>query len=212
MPAPDTQLVIFDLGGVLIRLCDGWEHACELARVTPAKPITDDDKHQLVQLVCREEVGALAHGEFYKQASPLLGLTPDEALAMSDAWLRGPFDGIGDLIDAVHDAGLKTACLSNTNDNHWRAMTDPAHRNGLPLGRLHHRFASHLVRDRKPNPTIYQHVAQATDTPPGAILFFDDSAENITAASAQGWQACHIKNPKDPVPQMTSHLKRHNLI
>lgn len=212
MHTPDIQLVIFDLGGVLIRLCDGWEHACELAGVTPTKPITDEDKHQLIQLVCREEVGALAHGEFYQRAAPLLGLTPEEALAMSNAWLRGPFDGIGDLIDAINAAGLKTACLSNTNDNHWRAMTDPAHRNGLPLSRLHHRFASHLVRDRKPNPTIYHHVVQATDTPPGAILFFDDSAENIAAANAQGWHACHIINPKDPVPQMTSHLKRHNLI
>lgn len=212
MPTPDIQLVIFDLGGVLIRLCDGWEHACELAGVTPCKTITDDDKRQLVRLVHREEVGGYQEGEFCALAAPLLGLDPAGVKAMTDAWLRGPFEGIDSLIDAVHAAGLKTACLSNTNDNHWRAMTDPAHANGLPLNRLHHRFASHLVKDRKPNPTIYQHVQSVTNTLPGAILFFDDAPENIAAANEQGWRACHITNPQNPVPQMTSHLKRHNLI
>lgn len=212
MPAPNIQLVCFDLGGVLIRLCDGWEHACELAGVTPSKPITDDDKKQLVKLVHREEVGGLDDGEFFTRASPLLGLPPHDAKAMSDAWMRGPFAGIDTLIDTLNAAGLMTACLSNTNGNHWRAMSDPAHRNALPLDKLQHRFASHLVKDRKPNPSIYQHVEQATDTPGSSILFFDDSAENIQAASAQGWQTCHVTDLNDPVAQMTSHLKRHNLL
>lgn len=212
MTETNIQLVIFDLGGVLIRLCDGWEHACELAGVTPSKTITDEDKQQLIRLVHVLEVGGYPEGEFYTLAAPLLGLDPAGVKAMSDAWLRGPFDGIVELIDAIHAAGRKTACLSNTNDNHWRVMTDLRHPNGLPLDRLHHRFASHLVRDRKPNPSIYHHVAQATATPPDAILFFDDAPENIAAASEQGWRACLIENPKDPVPQMTSHLKRHNLI
>jgi len=215
MPTAHIQLICFDLGGVLIRLCDGWEHACERAGITPTKAITDDDKKQLVQLVHREEVGELDEGEFFSLASPLLGMSPHDAKAMSDAWLCGPFKGIDALLDAIHAAGLITACLSNTNENHWRAMTDPAHANHLPLDKLDHRFASHLVRDRKPNPSIYQHVEQATGTPPeapGAILFFDDSAENIDAANAQGWQVFHVTDAQNPIAQMTSHLKLHNLI
>lgn len=209
---PTVQLICFDLGGVLIQLCDGWQHACQLAGVIPSKPITDSDIAQLVKLVHREEVGELKEGEFFALTSPQLGLSPDDARAMSDAWLRGPFPGIDPLIDALHAAGLTTACLSNTNAYHWRAMSDPSHRNALPLHKLHHRFASHLVRDRKPNPSIYQHVEQATATAPETILFFDDSAENIHAAEARGWQTCHVTEPNDPVAQMTSHLKLHNLI
>jgi glucose-1-phosphatase len=212
MPTPAIQLVCFDLGGVLIRLCDGWQHACQRAGVTPAKPITDDDKTQLVELVHREEVGGLGDGEFFSLASPLLGLSPNDARAMSDAWLCGSFDGVDTLIDAINAAGLTTACLSNTNANHWRAITTPGHANHLPLDKLRHRFASHLIKDRKPNPSIYQHVQQATATPGSSILFFDDAAENILAAGAQGWQTCHVTDPDDPVAQMTSHLKRHNLI
>ncbi len=211
MPTP-IQLICFDLGGVLIRLCDGWEHACELAGVAPSKPITHDDIKQLIQLVHIEEVGGMDEGEFFTHAAPLLGLSPKDAKAMSDAWLCGPFDGIDTLIETLNANGLTTACLSNTNDNHWRAMSDPAHRNALPLKKLHHRFASHLVRDRKPNPSIYQHVQQAAATPPQAILFFDDSAENIQAANAQGWHTCHITDPNDPTAQMTSHLKHLNRI
>ncbi len=206
------QLICFDLGGVLIRLCDGWDHACQRANVTPSKPLTDDNIEQVIKLVHREEVGQLDEGEFFTRAAPLLGLSPTEAKAMSDAWLSGPFPGIDTLIDTLNAQNLTTACLSNTNANHWQAMTDPDHPNGLPLHQLHHRFASHLLKDRKPNPSIYQHVQQATATPASGILFFDDSEENIHAANAQGWHTCHVTDPNDPVAQMTSHLKRHNLI
>ncbi len=209
---PSNQLICFDLGGVLIRLCDGWQHACQRAGTTPSKPITDDDKKQLVALVHREEVGGLDDGEFFSLASPLLGLSTGDAKLMSDAWLCGPFPGIDTLIDTLNATGHTTACLSNTNANHWRAMTDPAHPNALPLDKLKHRFASHLIKDRKPNPSIYQHVQHATNTPANGILFFDDSAENIHAAAAQGWQTCHVTDPDDPAAQMTSHLKRHNLL
>jgi putative hydrolase of the HAD superfamily len=212
MPASEIQLVCFDLGGVLIRLCDGWDHACALAGVTPSKPMSAEDQRQVVELVHREEIGGLHNGEFFQLTGPLLGLSPDDAHAMADAWLRGAFPGIDDLIDTVNHAGFQTACLSNTNDNHWRAMIDPAHANGLPLARLTHRFASHLVRDRKPNASIYRHVEQATGLPAQAILFFDDAEENVEAARALGWHAVRITDPDDPAAQMTSYLRRHNLL
>ncbi len=207
-----TQLICFDLGGVLIRLCDGWDHACQRAGVTPAKPITDDAIAQVIPLVHREEVGELEHGQFFELAASHLALSPEDTKAMSDAWLCGAFPGIDTLIDAVKAAGHTTACLSNTNDNHWQAMTDPAHPNGLPLDKLDHRFASQLVKERKPNPGIYQHVERATGFPGEAIHFFDDSLENIQAADALGWQTCHVTDPDDPAAQMTAHLKRLNLI
>ncbi len=212
MPENPIQLICFDLGGVLIRLCDGWDHACALAGVTPSKAMTDDVKRQIIRIVHREEVGDLKKNEFFERTAPLLGLSPEDSHAMSDAWLCGAYPGIDALIDAINNAGLQSACLSNTNDNHWQAMIDPTHPNALPLDKLNHRFASHLVRDRKPNPTIYQHVEQTTGLPPGAILFFDDVLENIEAARARGWHACQVTDPDDPAAQMTSHLKRHNLI
>ncbi len=211
MPS-DIQLICFDLGGVLIRLCDGWDHACQRAHVTPSKPITDKDIQELIKLVHLEEVGALEDGQFFNQAAPHLGLSPEGTRAMSDAWLCGAFPGIAPLIDSVKAAGHVTACLSNTNDNHWRVMTDPAHDNGLPLHKLDYRFASQLVGERKPNAPIYTHVEQATGIPGESILFFDDSGENIEAANACGWQTCHVTEPDDPAAQMTAHLKGLNLI
>lgn len=208
----DIQLICFDLGGVLIRLCDGWDHACQRAGVTPDKPITDDAIARVIPLVHREEVGALEHGQFFELAAPHLGLSPQDTKAMSDAWLCGAFPGIDTLIDAIKTAGHTTACLSNTNDNHWQVMTDPSHPNGLPLHKLDHRFASQLIRHRKPNPSIYQHVEHTTGIPGKSILFFDDSLENIQAANAQGWHTCHVTDPDDPASQMTSHLKGLNLL
>ncbi len=212
MPDPDIQLVVFDLGGVMIRLCDSWEHACELVRVTPAHPLTDDRLEKLIELIHAEEVGQLAEGEFFNRAAPLLSVTPTQLRAIWDAWLQGPFDGLDPILSTLHDKQVMTACLSNTNANHWRAMSDPDHPNGLPLDRLNYRFASHLVRERKPNPGIYEHVETITGVPPNAILFFDDTKPNIVAAEQRGWNACLIENPKDPIPQVTALLEAHNLL
>jgi len=211
MPDP-IQLICFDLGGVLIRLCDGWDHACQLAGVTPSKPVTEADHQQVIELVHIEEVGGLVRGEFFNRAAPLLGLSPEDTHAVYDAWLCGAYPGIDDLIQTIKSAGLKAGCLSNTNDNHWRAMSDPRHANGLPFDQLDYRFASHLVKARKPDPEIYAHVEQATGLPPGAILFFDDLGDNIEAAMARGWQARQVTDPQNPAAQMTSHLKALNLL
>ncbi len=208
----DIQLVCFDLGGVLIRLCSGLDHACALAGVEAGIAISDVDTENLFKLIRREEVGGFDNGAYYEAAGPLLGMSAQDCHAMMDAWLCRAFPGIDALIDSVNRAGLQSACLSNTIDSHWRIMNDPSHPNRLPLAKLTYRFASHLVNDRKPNSTIYEHVERATGLPPEAIVFFDDTAENVDAANARGWHACQVTDPEDPAGQMTSYLKRHNLI
>ncbi len=45
----------------------------------------------------------------------------------------------------------------------------------------------------KPAPRIYEMVEQDCGLPPDALLFTDDRAENIGAASDRGWQVHHFK-------------------
>ena len=200
VPASDgsaVRLVVFDLGRVLIRICDGWDDAFARAGVAP--PVGEFDPLQLRDISCRHDVGELDFKAFAAAVSAATGLAVPHIHAMSRAFLHGPYPGAVELVDELNSRGYATACLSNTNDHHWRLMNDPAEPAYFPLSRLTHRFASHLVRARKPDPAIYAHLERETGAAPGEIVFFDDMPINIEAARNRGWQAYAV-DPKSPDP------------
>src|SRR5688500_7187683 len=123
----NVQLVVFDLGRVLVRICDDWLHACKVAGVrAPSGRIDAVAGARLHELVCRVEVGRFDHAAFCAEAGPVLGLTPGDVSSVWDAYTLGPYPGAVELVDEIAAAGVRTACLSNTNANHWRLMSDPA--------------------------------------------------------------------------------------
>src|SRR5688500_3335374 len=119
----DIRLVVFDLGRVLIRICDNWRHACEVARVTDYVTEMDErERAAMKQWVAQIESGRITLSEFAAAAAPLLRVPIECVIAMSNAWLLGPFPGVHELLDDLSAAGLNTACLSNTNASHWELM------------------------------------------------------------------------------------------
>jgi len=202
-------LVVFDLGRVMVRLCDGWKHACERAGV-PYRPGLDSSSNELrdkvLHLVFLCETGVIDQAEWARRVGEVTGMTPEHADAVSYARLDGPFPGWHALLDKLAEAEIRTACLSNTNAVHWKLMSagDGPHR--LPLQRLTYRFASHLIGAHKPDPAIYRHVEKNTGITPRAILFFDDAGPNVLAARDRGWAAQVIETDQDPVTQITKHL------
>lgn len=209
-----VRLVAFDLGDVLVRICRGWAHACEVAGVpAPRRELDDATRAALHDCVCRNETGELDLDAFAAEVAPALGVEPKHVRAVSDAYLLGPYPGACELLDELHAAGVATACLSNTNANHWRLMTDPSSHAWIPLDRMTWRFASHLARARKPDDAIYRHVERETGLPGEAILFFDNLEENVAAARRRGWRAEVIDTaPDEPIAQAREHLRRHGVL
>jgi HAD superfamily hydrolase (TIGR01509 family) len=207
------RLVVFDLGRVLVRICDDWSHACRCAGVALPTSAPDPASRKALDALARQaDLGELTIAQFAQAASPLMGLTPAQIQATSDAYLLGAYRGAAELIEALHERGIATACLSNTNESHWQLMADPSHAAHFPLHRLTHRFASHLTKFRKPDPAIYAYVERATGIAPGAILFFDDLMENVEAARARGWHARRVDPaPNDPLPQIRAGLLEHGI-
>ena len=211
---PAIQLVIFDLGRVLIRICDHWQEACERAGVTPPASLGDKAiTSQILALGDEFESGRLAADDYYAQAAFVAELEPDDVQKIVTAWLKGPFPGVIDLVNELHaiapTKNIKTACLSNTNETHWQLMHDDA-QHQLPLRDLHHAFASHLIGCMKPAAAIYDHVEEETGTAPASILFFDDNEANIAAAKARGWHAMLIDtSAESPADQMRDVLHAH---
>ena len=201
-----VQLVVFDVGNVLIRICEGWADACRISGVPLPACLSDrQTMDQIGELAEQHERGLFDSETFDSLTATLTDLPVEQVAAVARAWLREPYAEIDALVDRVGASGVKTACLSNTNDRHWLMMTGsgPA---GLPVDRLHYRFVSHEVGYTKPHPAIYLHVETTTGVDPAAIVFFDDHGPNIEAAAKRGWRATQIAPDGDPVAQMTRHL------
>jgi glucose-1-phosphatase len=207
------RLVVFDLGRVLIRICDGWQHAFELAGVPLSVEAMDAAvKAHLHAGVCRIEVGEDDVTEFCLEVAQRLGLPLESVIRMWQGYTLEAFPGVAELIDQIHAAGAATACLSNTNAEHWRILTDLNDPQGQALAGLQHRFASHLVRARKPDAPIYAHVERQTGFDPARIIFFDDVIENVEAARQRGWQAHLVERCENPIPRIRETLRQEGIL
>ena len=210
-------MVVFDLGGVLIRICRTWSEACAAAglpvRGETASISTSNQRHVLAE---RHGLGQIESSEFFRLVSGAMGglYAPHEVKQVHDAWLLGEYPGVHDLIRDIRGAGLATGVLSNTNHAHWVRLTPQSHGGANEFaapGLVDHLHASHLMKLLKPDPAIYAAFEQLTNTRGPNILFFDDLEENIAAARTQGWQAEQIDHAGDTAAQMREHLRNRGL-
>jgi glucose-1-phosphatase len=201
------SMVVFDLGGVMIRICRSWSEACAAAglpvRGESAAVTASGARHALAE---RHGVGDMTIDEFCDAVS--LGLerlySPREARQIHDAWLLGEYAGVEQLVHDVHDAGLETGILSNTNHAHWSRLGEFA---GPSL--IRHQHASHLLKMLKPGRHIYHEFASRTGFAgrESELLFFDDLTENVEAARSCGWHAATIDHTGDTAAQMRHVLR-----
>lgn len=207
------RLVCFDLGRVLVRICDGWAHAFEVANIPMrlTEPLNPQVRKKVHEAVIAHEVGKLDSEGTYRALSQHFGIPYDDVVAVWNAYVIDAYPGGIDLIESIHAAGYKTACLSNVNPNHWDHVSKGG-KASVPIERMHYQFASHLIRERKPDAAAYQHVERETGFCGSQIVFFDDMPENIEAAKKIGWRAELIARDHQPVKQAKSHLVRFGVL
>jgi HAD superfamily hydrolase (TIGR01509 family) len=206
------QLVCFDIGGVLVKIVDSWQHACSrLGLPDDPRLHLPAAQKRLVQSSHAFETGHLAGDQFCTDIARESGYSCVQARSVIEAWLIEMYPGVAEMIDRIHAAGVRTALLSNTNPVHWKDLLDPEGAYA-PLSRVQHRFASHLIRSRKPEPAAYEHVERATGVEARRILFFDDLESNINAAMFQLWNAVLINPKLDTVQQIERHLRHHRIL
>ncbi|MHB0939964.1 MAG: HAD family hydrolase [Armatimonadota bacterium] len=201
------RAVVFDIGGVMIRLAYGWQRACAASGID-FRPFDDTPAYRAALEVLETEYGhgRITPDEYFTRLHALMrGLyTRDELQAIHGAVIQEEFPGIESLVRALKAGGLFTACLSNTCASHWTALTDPAHYPAI--GHLDARHASHLFGLMKPDPAIFRRFEAETGFGPAEILFFDDAPANIAAARECGWHAVHITDPGNAVPEIHQGL------
>ena len=211
-----VRLICLDLGGVMIRICRDWDEACGEARQELRLRFATalEAARCIAPIGHAYETGKIDDTDFDRRVAAALGLSMEQVAAAVDAWLKGPYPGARDLICRLgRCSGIRSACLTNTNRRHWRAMNQPG-QHELGLGELTWRFTSFEAGHMKPDAGIYAYVERIVASEgiaPESILFFDDNPTNIAAAISRGWRAEHIDPDGDPPGQVLQHLERYGV-
>ena len=182
-----TELILFDVGGVLIELVGvpvllewtkGRMDEEELWRRWLTSPT-----------VRRYETGQSTSNEFARGIVDELDLpvTREEFLHEFATWPKGPYPGASDLLNTL-SARHTLATLCNTNEIYWRKFQQ----SGL-LDHFQHHFASHQIGVLKPDEAAFRHVCDFTGVCPENVLFLDDNQLNVDGAKAAGLQAYRTK-------------------
>jgi putative hydrolase of the HAD superfamily len=187
---PRPQLLLFDLGGVLI----DFAGVAELGRLLPAH--CSDDEVKARWLACPHSDafgrGLLPTPVFVDRflADWGVSLTPALFLEEYRSWARGWLPGAVELLAELR-AQFRLAALSNCNPAHWDRLIDD-------LGLTSHvdaALSSHHLGLRKPDPAIYEATLTRLGVSASDVLFFDDAAANVEAATGAGMQAVVVNGP-----------------
>ncbi|MCW5936569.1 MAG: HAD-IA family hydrolase [Fimbriimonadaceae bacterium] len=196
------KAVVFDLGGVMARICQTWDEALAAAGLpVPAAPL---GRLQDFAGFDEYQAGLLDEAAYLAALTAYLGVAPEEAKAAHCHILVEPYPGTDRVVEAVRRAGLVTGCLSNTNALHW----DDLVKNGRfpALVDLQVKVASHLVGANKPSCEIYRAFENAAGIRADECLFFEDIPAYVEGAVACGWQAVWIDPKGDTAKQMSDAL------
>jgi glucose-1-phosphatase len=181
--AEPVNLVLFDLGGVLIEV-SGVRAMLELTGIESADDLWR--RWLTCRWVRRFESGRCSETEFAAGvvADWQLELSPAAFLEAFQDWPRGPLPGAAELV-AQTGASVATGCFSNTNALHWHGRIA-----AWPLaGLFDHRFLSFELGLLKPDTAAFAQVAGMLGVPAERVLFLDDNAVNVAGAAAAGFQA-----------------------
>ena len=209
----DISWVVFDLGGVIIRIHHSWQEAAAVAKFEcHSDPALDPTKHRAAEfkkLVSEHQRGILSHDIFCEGVSELTAnlLSACDVARIHQSVIVGAYEGVEQLLLDLKQRGICTACLSNTNHQHWQFMHSMA-----AFAAIQHRHASHLFQLEKPDQAIFQAFERATQARAVDILYFDDLAQNIAAATQAGWRAIQIDSHCETVPQIRRALALHGVL
>ncbi len=205
--APAPRWLVLDLGGVVVHIARTWAERVQAAGMA-LRPGCDGDaalRGVWGDLLALQR-GEIALTTLAERLSAALGgvYSPAEVAQIYDAQILGPYAGVADVVALC---AVPVAILSNTSAGHWQTLLrDPV------VQAAQRRFASFELGVCKPDAAIYDTVASALAVPASALLLLDDSAENIDAASACGWQAEWIDPFGDVAAQIRALLGARGLL
>jgi len=194
MSDSSTQALLFDLGGVVFDI--DFERALEFWAVHAGVPVeTLRPFYGIDSGYERHERGEIDAAEYFDGLRDKLGIVlSDEQFAAGwNAIFLQEFPGVFDLLEELGNR-IPIYAFSNSNVTHQRFWE---RKYAKTLGLFHEVFVSCELGLRKPESAAFRHVASGIGADPEAVLFFDDTHENVDGARKVGMNAVHVRGVDD---------------
>jgi 2-haloacid dehalogenase len=191
--APRRRIVVFDIGGVLLR----WDPRHLYRKLFPGDERAMED---FLANVCtvewneRQDAGrtfAEAHAELLPRHADQAHLI--EAFGRRfDEMIAGPVEGTVDILAELRSVGVPRYALTN-----WSAETfPPARRRFDFLSWFDGIVVSGDEGVIKPDPRIFRILLDRYRIEPDEAVFIDDNPGNAAAAAALGIHGIHFRSPE----------------
>jgi len=188
----DINVVLFDVGGVLVQL-SGVATILEWLN----HKITADEVWRI--WLHSPSVRAFETGRIDAEvfAAGVLGelqvdVAPQEFLRLFVEWPTGLYPETLTMLARIPPR-YQRALLSNSNSLHWPRVRDEM---GLGVAIEHH-FVSHLTGKIKPDADAFHHVLESLNCQPAQVLFLDDNSLNVDAARHIGMQSILVRGARE---------------
>ena len=183
------QLVIFDLGGVLVRL-EPKRLMAQLAQAS-GKSVEQIERAAITPTLIEQlELGRMSPQQLFEHLRQRLDL-PWAFERFVGAW-NSVLSENTDTTWVLPRLRERYTLLALTNTD---ALHDEYIRRTWPVfSGVRHWIASYQVGFRKPDPRIYQLAMRRADAPPHATVYVDDIEGHVEAARQLGLTAIHFRD------------------
>lgn len=191
--------IIFDLGGVILNIA--YQNTLDAFGQLAGRDITHlYTQHQQTELFDAYETGKLTSNQFRQGLRSLLNLETQgvEDQAMDAAWNAMLLDLPPNRLQVLNQLArrFRLFLLSNTNEIHKAAferhLSETVGEPSALASRFEAVYYSHLLGDRKPNPSVFERVVTEQGLTPSRTLFVDDTIGHLGGASAIGLRTVHL--------------------
>jgi FMN phosphatase YigB (HAD superfamily) len=198
MYGPAIKNIIFDFGGVILDLNTSKTHEA-FGKIAGVSGQSIKDTLATTAFFNDYEKGLLTDQEFRTEIRSMLNtdITNEQLDAAWNVMLEGiPVERLR-LLETLGKKH-KTFLLSNTNNIHLQffngIVQKVSGRSNLdPF--FHKTYYSHLMKMRKPDVEIFEHVLRENELLASETLFLDDNMENLRGAERAGLKTAHVPNP-----------------
>jgi HAD superfamily hydrolase (TIGR01509 family) len=196
------NVVLFDLGKVLVDF--DWHLATD--RIAAQACATPGEIFRFIAtsgVMIRYEKGQITNEQFFADIQAAIGYRSTlEDFRQAFADIFAEISPMVQLHARIRAAGIPTWIFSNTND--W-AVTHIRDRFAF-FANFDGYFLSFQLGAMKPEAAIYEAAECTTGCLGQEILYIDDIAENVAAATARGWQAIRHESSDETVSTVVERL------
>lgn len=186
--------LLFDLGGVVIEI--DFERALQVWQQWSLLSVEEmRHRFKMDEAYEQHERGEIAASDYFAHLRNLLALDASDPEIVS-GWNAIFLNEIVETVDYIRAVQNELPCFAFTNSN-------PTHQiswmSAFPrvVESFDQIFVSSELGLRKPEPDAFNAIADATGIHLDAMLFFDDTVENVMGARTLGMPAVHVKGHLD---------------